>query len=351
MPRKILLPSLFFFLLIILVAGYKLLSPENNLKEQDSMKNAAIAILQSFDAEQKAMASFKFDDDERMNWHYTPVDRKGVPFRLMNEQQREKVIDLLNLALTDKGLQKAKDIMILEGVLGELEGRPAGDMYRHPENYFISIFGDPSSEEPWGWRFEGHHLSLNFTSLTGEVVSLTPNFYGANPAKVPTGEKEGWRVLKEEEDVARKLLNSLDESQKQRAIILETAPRDMITAEDRRVKPMQFAGLKYTDLNANQQSILKDLVLGVYFGKLENEVADVLLKKINNSWEDCYFAWAGSEEIGEAHYYRIHHPKVLIEYDNTQNDANHIHTVVRDIENDFGEDVLKKHYQESGHHH
>jgi len=315
-----------------------------------SMVVSAQQFLNTLDEDLRHEVTYPFESDERFDWHYFPRSREGIPLKDTNEEQREAAYGLLRSALSSQGFEKATGIIQLEGILSEVEGRGSGDTFRDPERYYFTIFGTPSNEKPWGWRIEGHHLSLNFSSVTNQFVATTPAFMGANPAEVPTGSRKGWRVLKDEEDLARALLHSLDPSQRARAIISEDAPSDIITGTDRKADLESSVGLSAAEMSNEQRAILMDLIK-TYVHNNENGIAHSQLERIRNSGtEKLHFAWAGGIEKGQEHYYRIHGPTLLIEYDNTQNNANHIHTVVRDPSNDFGEDFLRIHYQNSDHH-
>lgn len=311
---------------------------------QGEIDAAAHAFLATLDAEQGARATRPFDDAERFEWFFTPVSRTGLPLKAMTTEQRDAALRLLQSATSSQGYLKATGVMHLEGILAVLEGRPDR---RDPEDYHFWIFGTPSSDRPWGWRFEGHHISLNFTSTDGITVS-TPSFIGANPARVPTGPFAGWRLLANEEDLARALARSLDSAQRTRAIISDTAPRDIITGNDRHASLERTEGLPVAAMTDPQRALLLRLV-AEYMDNADPAIAGPRLARIEEAGLDrLHFAWAGSVDVGEPHYYRIHGPTVLIEYDNTQNDANHIHSVWRDLENDFGQDLLRRHYESAG---
>jgi hypothetical protein len=266
----------------------------------------------------------------------------------MSQSQRDLAYNFLITVLSEKGYTKAKSIMELEQTLREIEKLLW--IIRDPELYWFTFFGTPSDKTPWSFRVEGHHLSINFCSITNKVVTITPTFMGANPAHVQNGPKTDLRVLKNEEDLARQLLNSLDPSQLKKAIIMKDAPNDIITGTDRKANPGKPVGLLASEMNKEQQELLTKLI-EVYVYNFRNEFAELYIKRIKNSEiENLHFAWAGGTEKGQKHYYRIHGPTLLIEYDNTQNNANHIHTVFRDLENDFGIDMLRRHYEESNHH-
>ncbi|WP_158859640.1 DUF3500 domain-containing protein [Lunatibacter salilacus] len=302
--------------------------------------------------ELKHKASFPFDHSERFNWHFIPRDRKGITFHDMNENQTKAALSLMRASLSEQGEEKAKAIFELENVLRIVENRPPNDTYRDPLNYYFSIFGDPSSTKEWGWRLEGHHLSLNFSSLKGELISATPTFFGSNPAIVQVDLHRGKQVLKKETDMGFAFLQSLDDSQSKIAVYTDKAPGDILTSNDRKATLQNPKGIGYNQLNANQKKMLEELV-HYYLSNYNSETRDALWEKVKSSGlDELYFAWAGSQvnEIGQPHYYRIQCPAILIEYDNVQNNANHVHTVVRDLTNDFGDDILGNHYT-NGHSH
>ena len=314
---------------------------------QETIVDAATAFIQVLGEAEREKALYTLDDPERFNWIFVPATREGLALREMSAEQRMAAHALLAATTSGQGYQKAVGVMRLEEMLGQMEDRPD---YRDPEDYHFWIFGEPSVTEPWGWRFEGHHVSLSFTSSDGMTVS-TPSFIGANPARVEEGVYTGWRLLANEEDLARELLMSLDGSQRTRAVIQADAPNDIITGNDREVSITERSGLPASDMNAEQRDLLLRLV-AEYTGNMEHSIASAQMAKIEEAgFGELHFAWAGSAEPGERHYYRIHGPTVLIEYDNTQNGANHIHSTWRDLTDDFGEDLLRRHYEESDHSH
>jgi len=298
--------------------------------------------------DQRARALFSISSDERFDWAYVPRERAGIPFKEMADPQRKLGHALLRSALSQEGYAKAADIMALETVLGELEGRPADEGFRDPEKYFFTFYGDIDGGGDWGWRIDGHHLSLNFTLNGSEIIGPTPTFFGSNPAEVLAGPHKGKRILHEEEDRARQLLHALVPNRRERAIISPEAPSDIITRMDRRVGERPVEGLPVSEMSEPERNQLINVVEG-YVHNLAPGLADAHLKRVQDAGVDAlWFAWAGGEERGEKHYYRIQGPTLWIEYDNTQNDANHTHSVLRDIEKDFGEDVLKEHYDRAG---
>ncbi len=288
-----------------------------------------------------------FGGQERTSWSYLPGQRVGISLAQMNDAERRAAHAMLRAALSAQGYEKTQGVLVLEGILREIE--TFGSLRRDPDLYYLTIFGAPSDTARWGWRFEGHHVSLNFSSATGKIVAATPAFFGANPARVEKGPRAGWRLLGAEEDLARSLLESLDSGQRRAAVISSTAPSDIILGPGRRSVPSP-AGLSAGEMTAGQRAALMRL-LGVYLGNMREDVARAQREKIQKAGIDAIrFAWAGSARPGQGHYYRVQGPTFLLEYDNTQDGANHVHSVFRDLQDDFGGDLLARHYAESGHH-
>lgn len=318
---------------------------------QNDMRLAANAFLQNLTPSQREKAEFSFADEERFRWNYVPIERNGLPIKELSETQYRSVMALLQTVLSDTGLQKTKAIIELETVLKDLEKRTADDHYRDPGKYYISVFGNPARDSLWGWRFEGHHVSFNFTSDEKGLVSGTPGFLGANPAVVQTGPQKGKEVLQEETRAGFALLHSLTEEQKRIAIISTKAPGEIITGASHNAMLEKAEGILYSELTAAQQPLLLHL-LQVYLHRYKSPFAEKLMKELETAGTgNLRFAWAGAEQpgLGNPHYYRIQGPTILIEYDNTQNNANHVHTVVRDLKNDFGDDELSEHYRHYKH--
>ena len=311
------------------------------------MAEAASNFLAGLDAKGQQQAVIDFADTvERENWHYIPRDRAGLPLKEMDEKQRQLAHALVATGVSAQGYEKLSTIISLEPILAELEG--GGRRFpRDPELYYVSVFGEPGTDAPWGWRFEGHHISLNYTLVKGRMLGPTPLFFGSNPGEVRHGEQTGLRALKEEEDLGRQLLHALDGEQKTVAIVDEQAPDDIITTNVPYVRgEVQPEGLGSQDMNAAQREILSALV-ETYVKRLPEAVAKAEWVRLAEAdLQAARFAWAGAEERGAPHYYRVLGPTFLAEYDNTQNDANHIHAVWRDLSNDFGEDILRRHYKE-----
>ncbi len=292
-----------------------------------------------------------FDDADRVNWHFTPRSRNGISFKALDAKQQEAVHALLKQALSVQGYRRVTNIIELELVLREIE---TFGLMRDPEKYHITIYGTPDARKAWGWRFEGHHLSLNFTLAGDLMVVDTPSFFGANPAEVKSGAKKGLRTLKEEEDEARALLAALSEAQRTEAVFDTRTYGDIVTGAKDRVEPLEAKGIAAEKLNDAQRAQLMKLI-GVYADNFEPGLAAARTKRVHEGGiANIRFGWAGATERGKSHYYRIQGPSFLIEYDSSQNDGNHIHTVWRDFKGDFGRDLLREHYasaQGTGHKH
>jgi hypothetical protein len=308
------------------------------------MAKAARTFLDGLTSEQRTGAVFPFDGEERLNWHFVPRARKGLSFRAMEERQRRLAHGFLKAALSEAGYTKVTNIISLEPILRDLEGGNAG---RDPELYFFTFFGQPAESETWGWRVEGHHLSLNVTVVGGRMIASTPQFLGANPAEVREGPRKGFRALPAEEDLARELLKSFDTARQSEVVIETRAPRDIITGNSRKAEIGEPKGVSYERMNRRQRGLLLALI-EEYARAMPSSVARNRMERLRRAGlEKVHFAWAGGSERGEPHYYRIQGPTFLVEYDNTQNRANHIHSVWRDFEGDFGLDLLRLHYEQA----
>jgi hypothetical protein len=313
-----------------------------------AMADAAKAFLATLDAAQKAKATFPFNAEERLNWHFIPKERKGLPLKEMNPTQKKAALELLRAGLSEKGYTKAETIRRLDEVLRELERDTRG--VRDSEKYYFTVFGEPSDNGTWGWRYEGHHCSQNWTLVNGRAIASSPQFFGANPAEVREGPMKGTRALAAEEDLARTLLKSLNPTQRAEAVLADKAPSDIITGAQRQAAIQEDKGIAYGKLNKEQQGMLL-AIIEEYTNAQPPDLARGRLEKIRAAGLDgVKFAWMGGMERGQGHYYRVQGSTFLIEYDNTQNNANHIHAVWRDFKGDFGMDLLAIHYQESPHH-
>jgi hypothetical protein len=313
-----------------------------------NMYQAAAEFVATLDAEQRAKALLPFNSEERLNWHYVPMERKGLHYKAMNPTQQAAAHALLQVGLSAAGYKKVEAIRQLENVLRELEN---GNTGRDPELYYFAIFGEPSARGTWGWRYEGHHTSLHWTAVKGKIIASSPQFLGTNPAEVRSGPQQGTRVLHAEEDLGRALVKSLNADQRKEAIVSDTAPGDILTAATRKAAMLDDKGIAYSRLTKMQQGLFLTL-LQEYATVQTPEIAKRRLEAVHKAGMDgVKFAWMGGIERGQPHYYRIQGTTFLIEYDNTQNDANHIHSVWRDFQGDFGVDLLALHYQTADHDH
>jgi hypothetical protein len=299
-----------------------------------AMAVAAGRFLDALDKEQAAKATFAYDDPERLNWHFIPRPRKGLAIKDMTPEQRALAFGVVHTGVGAPGYLKATTIMSLEAVLKEME-KGSGPV-RDPELYYLTIFGKPSDAGKWGWRVEGHHLSLNFTLDGGKVVSATPSFFGSNPAEVRQGPRQGLRTLADLEDRALRLLQALDGDQQKTAIIAAEAPRDIRAANTPQPPTDVAEGIAYERLNNDQRQMLHALIES-YADDMPGEVGQAWVKEIKDAGpESIRFAWQGPAERNQPHAYKVQGPTFLIEFNNTQNGANHIHSVWRSMLGDFG---------------
>ena len=310
-----------------------------------AMAEAAARFLDTLNDEQEAAVRFPFDGEDRFDWHFIPRERKGVSLKMMTGSQRAAALDLVRTGLSEEGFTKSEVIRQLEQILYEQEGRDIRD----PDLYFFMIFGEPGDGNTWGWRYEGHHISQNWTIVDGSAIAATPQFFGSNPAEVLGGPRQGLRVLGSEEDQARDLLKSLNDEQRKAAKLSDEAPSDILTRAQQRVTLLEDFGVAHKDLDADQQAALWSII-EEYATAQPGPVAQERLAEVRDAGLDgIRFVWMGGEEQREPHYYRIQGPTFLIEYDNTQGNANHVHSVWRDFAGDFGRDLLAEHYRQYDH--
>ena len=310
-----------------------------------TMAKAADAFLAALDPAKRAKAGLPFNSEERLNWHFVPKDREGVPFKQMSAAERQAALALLRSGLSARGFTKVDTIRRLEEVLFAIEGSRSRD----PELYYFTVFGTPSERAAWGWRYEGHHTSLNWTVVDGRLVATTPQFLGANPADVREGPQKGTRALAAEEDLGRALVKSLSADQGAQAVLSKDAPRDILTGASREAAIQGDRGIAYAKLTSEQQGLLLSLIQE-YASAQAPAVAQARLARVKADLPTLRFAWMGGLEKGQGHYYRIQGSTFLIEYDNTQNGANHIHCVWREFKGDWGRDLLTEHYRTAPHH-
>jgi hypothetical protein len=337
---RIVIPLLVLFAVTVMAARQS--------RPEPSMAAAAKAFLGSLDDAQRQKAQLPFGSDERFNWYFIPRDRQGLSLKLMTPPQRDAAFALLRTGLSEKGFTKAETIRSLEIILKELEN---GAPRRDTELYYFTVFGDPGSKS-WGWRYEGHHISQNWTIVGGTAIATTPAFFGTNPAVVQDGPKKGLRALPAEGDLAFELLNSLSEEQRRQAIISDTAPNDILTSNARKAAIQDNVGLAAAALTEAQRAVLRRLIDEHASAQPAALAAARIAKTRAEDQADVKFAWMGATRpgLGNAHYYRIQGKSFLIEYDNVQNNANHQHVVWRDFNGDWGADVLGLHVAYHPHH-
>jgi hypothetical protein len=309
-----------------------------------TMAKAANAFLATLDSAKRAKASLPFNSEERLNWNFVPRERQGVPIKQMSSEQRRAALTLLRSSLSARGFTKVDTILHLEEVLFA----KSGSSIRDPDLYYFTVFGEPSEQAAWGWRYEGHHVSLNWTVVDGRLAS-TPQFLGANPADVRDGPQSGTRALAAEEDLGRALVKALSVDQGAQAVLSKDAPEEILTNDSREAAIQEDRGISYGKLTQEQQGLLLSLIQE-YASTQPLAVAQARLARVKADLPNIKFAWMGGLEKGQGHYYRIQGSTFLIEYDNTQNDANHIHCVWREFKGDWGKDLLAEHYRTAPHH-
>jgi hypothetical protein len=307
--------------------------------------------IDALDPGQQAHAIRPFDDPERFVWDYRPGTRKGLSIGEMTGPQRSAALAILNASLSDRGATEVRAIMALETILGELERRGGRSNWirRDPDRYWFAVFGRPGeTSAPWSWRIGGHHVAIQATIADAEVIGAAPSFLGSNPASVPDGPLAGERAIDGEEVLARSLLSSLSAAQRRVAVVDDVAPTDILSGNDRAADLREVpSGIPHDQLDSPQRDGLEQLIRH-YLGRTAPEIAEAAWERVVAAGlEGVTFAWAGGDQPGQGHYYVVRGPRLLIEYDNTQNGANHIHAVWRDPTNDWGEDLLAAHYRES----
>jgi len=306
-------------------------------REQDrelarEMTRRAAAVCQRADDALLAMGP------ERRSWTYLPGQRTGAALVDLDRGGAKAVMHLLAAGLSPHAFAQAAMVMAFEDVLDE---REAGRRGRHRGDYWIAVYGTPG-EPPWGWRLEGHHLSVNWTLAEDGNLRATPLFIGANPARVTDGNVTVLAPLAREEQLAVALLQALDADQRSQAVLPGDVPGDILSGNAASVdslgnmdKELQTAGVALSDLGGKAADLAGDLV-AAYTGRLPAGLPA-------NAGAGARFAWAGGTADGEPRYYRLQAPALLIEFDNTQTGANHVHSVVRRPGGDFGDDVLRSH--------
>jgi hypothetical protein len=340
------------WLAIVVIAALPIARVIASARAASGMAAAADKFVASLTPEQKQQAVLPLEGEEPTRWHYIPNEmfpRKGLQLKDMTEAQRTLAHDLMKSGLSQRGFMTATSIMALEDVLRAIESA-AGDpnaggrrFARNPLEYYFTVFGTPGSKGTWGWRVNGHHLSLNFTIANGTGVATSPTFFGSNPAEVREGPKKGTRILGPMEDTGRALVTALDDTQRATAIIQKDALNEIVTTNKPKVDPLTPDGLSAAKMTPAQRDLLMKIV-DAYVSQMTDDVAAERKERITKAGtEKIAFAWAGEIEPGKKHYYRVQGPTFLIEFDNAQNDGNHIHSVWRDFNGDFGVDLLREH--------
>lgn len=335
-----------FLTLGVLASSGAALPAEEAPEPAPTMAAAANSFLAALDPAKRAKAHLPFNSEERLNWHFVPRERQGVSIKQMSSEERRAAFALLKSGLSARGFTKVDAILHLEEVLFAI----SGSAVRDPALYYLTVFGEPSKQGAWGWRYEGHHISLNWTVVNARLVASTPQFLGANPAEVGDGPQKGRRALAAEEDLGRALVKSLIAGQGgTQAVLSRDAPVDILTGSSRKAAIQEDKGISYGKLTEEQQGLLLSLIQE-YASVQPLAEAQARLARVKAELPSIKFAWMGGLEKGQGHYYRIQGSTFLIEYDNTQNNANHIHCVWREFKGDWGGDLLAAHYRTAPHH-
>ena len=334
-----------FCVLVVLGAGAAAAADAPPADPAPAMAAAAERWLASLEPRDRARASRRFDSPNRLDWHYVPRARQGVALQEMSPAARAAALDLLATGLSGDGFARVAAIRDLEEVLHA----QSGWAMRDPGLFYFTVFGSPGDKGAWSWRYEGHHASLHWTIVDGRLVASAPQFLGANPAEVRSGSQRGRRALAAEEDLARELVRSLAPEKRRIAVLSDDAPGDILTRNSSPdATPVEVRGIAYRELGSAQQGLLLDL-LRVYAAKQTPAIAEARLARVRAGLDAVRFAWMGGLERGQPHYYRIQGADFLVEYDNTQDGANHIHSVWRDKRGEWGRDLLAEHYRAATH--
>ncbi len=335
-------------LVLIGITGTVGLGATLERRSVDEMAGAANSLLASLSSSQRAQVTFDFDSDERERWHFIPpeaFERKGVPLKEMNETQRAQAHQLLRSGLSQRGYMTAQDIMEAEGILGLIEGE-GRQFPRDPQLYYVQVFGEPSTDGTWGWRWTGHHLSLQYTIVDGNITVSAPSFFSANPAEVPSGPRVGMRAIGRQEDTGRELFGSLTPAQREIAIIADEAPPNVVSSIVPRIDPLSPVGIGATELNSVQRMLLMDII-DSWIDLMNDDIASLRRSRVlSGGTDNITFAWAGGPLREDVSYFRVQGPSFLIEFADAMEDPNHIHAGWRDFDGDFGRDVLREHLEQ-----
>jgi Protein of unknown function (DUF3500) len=333
-------------ILLLFLLPFSLVAQNNDLNHQASA--TAKVFVQSLNEVQRQKAVYAFEEMNRYEWHYLPatmVARYGICIKDLDTIQKANVYMMLKSFLSKEGYTKTRNIMDYEYLLKEMQPE---NVNRIPENYYIAVYGQPG-DSTWGWKFSGHHVALNFT-IVDDQLACAPFFFGVYPAEIKDGPKKGTRLLKDEEDLGFELVNSFSHQQKEKALFQLHAFSDIVSTNAQQVGPIKPVGIFAREMTLEEKTILNKLIVA-YLSSMLEAIAKSRMEKIGKEDMDSIcFGWAGGTEPGQPHYYRVQGASFMIEFDNTQNNANHIHTVWRDFNGDFGADLLREHYQQSKHH-
>ncbi len=320
-----------------------------NAAEIHSGSAQAAAFVGSLTDAQRQKTVFAFDETSRYEWHFVPasmIGRSGIPVKSLDSVQKIRFYAMLQSYLSAEGYQRTRDVMDYEYLLKEMEPNNAN---RIPENYFVTLYGSPDKDSTWAWKFTGHHVTLNFT-VVKDRLEFAPFFFGVYPAEIKSGPKKGARLIRAEEDLGFELIHSFTLAQRSKAIFQLKAFAEIVTTNAEEVSPLNPAGILAADLTIAQKATLNKLIVA-YLASMTPAMKTARMKKIvAEDMNAIRFGWAGGTEPGLPHYYRVQGKTFLMEFDNTQSGANHIHTVWRDFNGDFGRDLLREHYQTSPHH-
>lgn len=331
--KRLLVPACVLVSMGALLLG----NAEREVESGTAMTRAVQHFLKTLNDAERKQASFAYDDEERLNWHFIPRERRGLPLKDLHGDARAAAYELIASGLSEAGYSQALNVMSLEEVLYLLEGgnREERRARRDPLKYYISVFGRPDQSGTWGWRCEGHHLSLNYSIQDGKVVASTPEFFGANPGLIDAGPGREIRVLGTEEDLARQILKLCSPEQRRAAYIDATAPDDLRGGGEAQPPTTAPVGLAAKEMSADQRKLLAEL-LSEYLQNMPADVEQERRARIQAGGMDgIHFAWWGGTERNEPHYYRVQGTTFLIEYNNTQNSANHVHSMWRNLAGDF----------------
>lgn len=322
---------------VILLCLSTPVSAQQAIRPGQEMVSAASRFLEVLDHSQKLEVQYEYNDAERLNWHFIPRERKGAGLWDLNGAAKDAANQLVESGLTAAGYKKVLQIRSLEEVLYLFEGGAEEERRtkRHPHKYYVTIFGTPDQKSLWGWRFEGHHLSLNFSIKNGKIVSSTPEFLGANPGLIDAGPGRSLRVLGKREDIARRILKTCSDETTAKVWLSKKPPGDIRGGGVAQPVLSNPQGLRFADMTPEQQKLMKELIAEYLTAMPISVVRDRMKMIEKDGMDDIHFAWWGGSELNEPHHYVVQAKSFIIEYNNTQNSANHVHAIWRNTAGDF----------------